>query len=98
WAEKAGPEPVVPQIAGEAGTAPSAPPDPPPRRGRSRQKGRFVKGDIERSPERVFLPGQKNPVVLRQNTSELHLIARLPDDGPRFAITFHRKLRRDRNH
>ena len=97
WAEKAGPEPVAPQLAGEAGTAPSAPPEPPSRRGRSRQKGRFVKGDIERSPERVFLPGQKNPVVLRQNTSELHLLARLRDEAHRFAITFHRKLRRERN-
>jgi excinuclease ABC subunit C len=68
-----------------------------PLRGRSRKKGRFVKGDIERSPERVFLPGQKNPVVLRQNTSELHLLARLRDEAHRFAITFHRKLRRERN-
>ena len=96
WAEKAGPEPVVPQIGGE-GTTPLGPPGPPPRPGRSRQKGRFVKGDIERSPERVFLPGQKNPVVLRQNTSELHLLARLRDEAHRFAITFHRKLRRERN-
>jgi len=68
-----------------------------PRSGRSRKKGRFVKGDIERSPERVFLPGQKNPIVLRQNTSELHLLARLRDEAHRFAITFHRKLRRERN-
>src|SRR5438067_8705151 len=96
WAEKAGPEPVVPQIGGEGIAAPG-PPDPPSRRGRSRQKGRFVKGDIERSPERVFLPGQKNPLVLRQNTSELHLLARLRDEAHRFAITFHRKLRRERN-
>jgi excinuclease ABC subunit C len=43
------------------------------------------------------LPGQKNPVVLRQNTSELHLLARLRDEAHRFAITFHRKLRRERN-
>jgi excinuclease ABC subunit C len=56
-----------------------------------------MKGDIERSPERVFLPGQKNPIVLRQNTSELHLLARLRDEAHRFAITFHRKLRRERN-
>src|SRR5207244_12594184 len=74
------------------------PAEPPPSRpGRSRKKGRFVKGAIERSPERVFLPGQKNPVVLRQNTSELHLLARLRDEAHRFAITFHRKLRRERN-
>jgi excinuclease ABC subunit C len=69
----------------------------PHKEGRSRQKGRFVKGDIERSPERVFLPGQKNPIVLRQNTSELHLLARLRDEAHRFAITYHRKLRRERN-
>ena len=93
WAEKAGPEPEVPQF----GDAVRTPPDAPPRRGRSRQKGRFVQSEIERSPERVFLPGQKNPVVLRQNTSELHLLARLRDEAHRFAITFHRKLRRERN-
>jgi excinuclease ABC subunit C len=69
----------------------------PQKEGRSRQKGRFVKGDVERSPERVFLPGQKNPIVLRQNTSELHLLARLRDEAHRFAITYHRKLRRERN-
>ncbi|HTO95843.1 MAG TPA: excinuclease ABC subunit UvrC, partial [Myxococcales bacterium] len=92
WAEKAGPEPEVPQIAGEEPPAPA-----PGRLGRSRKKGRFVRSEIERSPERVFLPGQKNPVVLRQNTSELFLLARLRDEAHRFAITFHRKLRRERN-
>ena len=61
--------------------------------GRSRVKGRWKKASIERSPERVFLPGQKNPVVLRQNTSELFLLQRLRDEAHRFAITFHRKLR-----
>jgi excinuclease ABC subunit C len=65
--------------------------------GRSRRKGRFRKAELERSPERVFLPGQKNPVVLRQNTGELFLLARLRDEAHRFAITYHRKLRRERN-
>jgi excinuclease ABC subunit C len=96
WAEKAGPEPEVPQIAAEGEGAP-APMAPAPRLGRSRKKGRFVRSEIERSPERVFLPGQKNPVVLRQNTSELFLLARLRDEAHRFAITYHRKLRRERN-
>ncbi|MGZ6125831.1 MAG: excinuclease ABC subunit UvrC, partial [Myxococcales bacterium] len=94
WAEKAGPEPEVPQISPESD---AAPPAVPPRLGRSRKKGRFLKSDVERSPERVFLPGQKNPVVLRQNTSELFLLARLRDEAHRFAITFHRKLRSERN-
>jgi excinuclease ABC subunit C len=93
WAARAGPEPEVAQVAHE--DAPS--PTPSPTSGRSRRKGRFVKDSIERSPERVFLPGQKNPVVLRQNTGELFLLARLRDEAHRFAITYHRKLRRERN-
>jgi excinuclease ABC subunit C len=54
-------------------------------------------GELARSPERVFLPGRKDPVVLRQNSAELFLLARLRDEAHRFAITFHRKLRRERN-
>ena len=50
-----------------------------------------------RSPERVFLPGRKDPVVLRQNSAEMHLLVRLRDEAHRFAIEFHRKLRGARN-
>ncbi len=49
-----------------------------------------------RSPERVFRPGRKNPIVLRPNTNELHLLVRLRDEAHRFAITFHRKRRKKR--
>ena len=45
------------------------------------------------SPERVFLPNIKDPIVLKQNTSEIFLLARLRDEAHRFAITYHRKLR-----
>jgi excinuclease ABC subunit C len=54
-------------------------------------------GELARSPERVFLTGRKDPVVLRQNSAELFLLARLRDEAHRFAITFHRKLRREQN-
>jgi excinuclease ABC subunit C len=53
--------------------------------------------EAERTPERVFLPGRKDPTVLRQNSAELFLLTRLRDEAHRFAITFHRKLRRSRN-
>jgi len=49
--------------------------------------------EVAHSPERVFLPGVKDPVVLKQNTSEIFLLQRLRDEAHRFAITYHRKLR-----
>jgi excinuclease ABC subunit C len=60
-------------------------------------QGRGFVAELARTPERVFLPGRKDPVVLRQNSAELFLLARLRDEAHRFAITFHRKLRRTRN-
>jgi len=59
------------------------------------EKGFVAEG--ARSPERVFLPGRKDPVVLRQNSAALFLLVRLRDEAHRFAIDFHRKLRRGRN-
>jgi excinuclease ABC subunit C len=50
-----------------------------------------------RSPERVFLPERKDPVVLPQNSPELFLLVRLRDEAHRFAITYQQKLMRRRN-
>ncbi len=50
-----------------------------------------------RSPERVFLPNRKDAIVLRPHTAELFLMARIRDEAHRFAIEYHRKLRRERN-
>ena len=50
-------------------------------------------GETRHSPERVFLPGVKDPVVLRPNSSELFVLQRLRDEAHRFAIGYHRKLR-----
>lgn len=46
-----------------------------------------------RSPERIFLPQAKDPIVLKQSSPELLLLARVRDEAHRFAITFQRKLR-----
>ncbi|HVM96352.1 MAG TPA: excinuclease ABC subunit UvrC [Candidatus Acidoferrales bacterium] len=49
--------------------------------------------DIKHSEERVFLPGRKNPVVLKRNSTALFLLQRVRDEAHRFAITYHRQLR-----
>lgn len=55
---------------------------------------RNVRGQaVERSEERFFRPGRKNPVVLRQGSPALFMLERLRDEAHRFAITHHRKLR-----
>jgi excinuclease ABC subunit C len=53
--------------------------------------------EIARSSERVFLPNRKDPILLRPHTAELFLMARIRDEAHRFAIEFHRKLRRERS-
>jgi excinuclease ABC subunit C len=50
-----------------------------------------------RSPERVFVLGQKDPIVLAQNSTELFLLTRMRDEAHRFAITYQQKLMRRRN-
>jgi excinuclease ABC subunit C len=45
-------------------------------------------------PDRVFLRHIKDPIVLRPNTTELFLLARVRDEAHRFANTFHRDRRR----
>ncbi|MCX7718954.1 MAG: excinuclease ABC subunit UvrC [Candidatus Sumerlaeaceae bacterium] len=43
--------------------------------------------------ERIFLPGQKNPVNLAPNSPVLYLLQRVRDEAHRFAITYHKRLR-----
>lgn len=55
---------------------------------------KYVTADAaQKSDERVFLPGRKNPVVLRQSSAPLLLLAAIRDEAHRFAIGYHRKLR-----
>jgi excinuclease ABC subunit C len=51
-------------------------------------------GERGRSPERFFLPGRKNPVILPQNSPIVLLMARIRDEAHRFAVTYHRNRRK----
>jgi excinuclease ABC subunit C len=60
---------------------------------KSRVKANVRGRSVERSEERFFLPGRKNPVILRRGSAALFLLERLRDEAHRFAITHHRKVR-----
>ena len=48
---------------------------------------------IERLQERVYVPGQKNPIIFPESSYVLHLLQRVRDEAHRFAIAYHKKLR-----
>jgi excinuclease ABC subunit C len=77
-----GAAPSTPIKQGGAGAGGAAPSTPP--------------DDRSRRPERVFLVGVKDPLVLRENSAELYILTRVRDEAHRFAITHHKKLRRRR--
>lgn len=50
----------------------------------------------EDKPDRVFLPGAKDALRLRPNSAALYVLAHVRDEAHRFAVAYHRKLRRIR--
>jgi excinuclease ABC subunit C len=60
---------------------------------KSRVKANVRGRAVERSEERFFIPGRKNPVLLKRGSAALFLLERLRDEAHRFAITYHRKVR-----
>ena len=55
-------------------------------------KSRVQEGG-DHSPERFFVPGRGNAVVLPQHSPVVLLLARIRDEAHRFAITYHRARR-----
>lgn len=53
----------------------------------------LAKARPDESSDKVYLPGRKNPVRLKPQSSLLHLLMRIRDEAHRFAITYHKKLR-----
>lgn len=44
-------------------------------------------------PDRIYVSGNKDPLVIRENTGPLYLLMRIRDEAHRFAIEYHKKLR-----
>ncbi|MEZ4815643.1 MAG: excinuclease ABC subunit UvrC [Bdellovibrionota bacterium] len=59
---------------------------------KSRTTRDFSSSEVETSSERFFLPGQKNPKIIKE-PSVLRLVTEIRDEAHRFAISFHRKRR-----
>jgi excinuclease ABC subunit C len=55
-----------------------------------------VDDELQMSPERLFIPGVKDPLILRPHTPDRFLVEQLRDEAHRFAITAHRGLRKKR--
>lgn len=52
--------------------------------------------ELQMSPERLFVPGVKDPLTLKPHTPDRFLIEQLRDEAHRFAITAHRNRRKKR--
>ena len=59
----------------------------------AKEKGRHDKGLTK---EKIFIPNQKNPIVLSPRSSTLFLLQKIRDEAHRIAISFHRKRRSKR--
>jgi len=49
---------------------------------------------LAKENEEVFMPGKANPVDIPRDSPALHILQRARDEAHRFAISYHRKLRR----
>ncbi len=59
---------------------------------KSRTERDFKSATVQASSERFFIPGQKNPKIIKE-LPVLRLVSEIRDEAHRFAINFHRKRR-----
>ncbi|MBZ0221065.1 MAG: excinuclease ABC subunit UvrC [Candidatus Methylomirabilis sp.] len=60
---------------------------------KDRENGPPVRKDAASKGERVFIPGVKDPVLLKEGSKPDLLVRRMRDEVHRSAISYHRKLR-----
>lgn len=52
---------------------------------------------LAKAREEIFTPGESEPVVLPRDSEALHLLQRLRDEAHRFAIVYHKAMRRSQS-
>jgi excinuclease ABC subunit C len=52
---------------------------------------------LAKAREEIFTPGESEPVVLPRDSEALHLLQRLRDEAHRFAIVYHKAVRRSQS-
>jgi excinuclease ABC subunit C len=52
---------------------------------------------LAKAREEVFKPGMSDPIILPRDSAGLHLLQRLRDEAHRFAIVYHKGLRRSQS-
>ncbi len=55
-------------------------------------KGKGLRSAL--APDKIFFPGEKKPLELPLASPAMHLLKRVRDEAHRFAISYHRKLRK----
>ncbi len=63
-------------------------------KGRGRAVAAARAGRSRQVDEQVFVPGRKNPVKLARHGAAIHLLERVRDEAHRFAVSYHRRLRK----
>lgn len=61
---------------------------------KSKKEGTGNADSKRKLDERIFVCGKANPIILNQESSELRLLVNIRDEAHRFAITYHKKLRK----
>jgi len=59
----------------------------------AKEKTISVKGVLGKKEERIYMPGRKNPVKLKDKGDILYLFQRVRDEAHRFAVAYHRNKR-----
>jgi excinuclease ABC subunit C len=64
---------------------------------KGKRKGEAGARETHKTPEQIFIPNRKNPVILPFRSAALLLLERIRDESHRFALRYHKKLRHKEN-